>query len=142
MPHSSVRVQDAARRIAINGPTVIGYFPAVSDKELANDDALGSAFEHLQMALATCDACFGSHGVDVQMVIADKITVVDDGRVQEILPRREPDGIGAFLVSPGRDGRIVHAGRGPSSLVSYVPQAASEYFELPACGSRGGRDAP
>ena len=133
---------EGVRRIAITRPTIIGYFPAVTDAELDDSDGLSSALDHLQIALEKSDACFGSKGVSVQAVFADEIAVVYDGRVQEIVPMRKPDGIGAFLVAPGRPGRVVHAGRGPSSLVFYLPAAASEYFQLPPCDSTEPHDPP
>ena len=129
------------RRIEVAGPTVIGYFPAVPEGELNGDAALGSALEHLEMALEASNACFGPKGVHVQTVVADQIAIVDGDHVQTILPTRDSAGIGAILVAPGRAGRIIDASRGPSSLIFYVPAAASEYFGLPACGSQEDPDA-
>lgn len=129
------------RRIVVAGPTVIGFFPAVPEAELNSDEALGSALEHLEMSLDACDACLGPKGVRVQTVLADQIAIVDGDHVQTVVPTRDPDGIGAILVAPGRTGRIVDAGRGPSSLVVDVTAAASEYFGLPACGPHADRNA-
>lgn len=120
-------------RIVVTAPTIIGYFPAVDEGELEKNDGLNSALEHLEMALEKSAACFAANGVRVQKVFADRIGVVDDGRAVEIAPTRSPDGLGAFLVSPGRSGRFVDGGAGPSSLISHVPAAAAEYFDLPAC---------
>jgi len=113
----------------------------VPEAELDSDAALGSALEHLEMALEACDACFGARGVLTQTVVADHIAIVDGDHVQTVVPTRESDGIGAILVAPGRAGRIVDASRSPSSLIFYVPAAASEYFGLSACGSHEDHDA-
>ncbi len=93
-----------ARGIEVAGPSVIGYFPAVPETELNSDAALGSALEHLEMALEACQACFGPKGVRVQTVVADQIAIVDGDHVQTIVPSRQPEGIGAILVAPGRAG--------------------------------------
>jgi hypothetical protein len=41
--------------------------------------------------------------------------------------------VGAYLIEPNREPRVVYSSAGPSSLQFLLPNAAAEYFNEPGC---------
>lgn len=133
----SLHRHDAAAKTAhvvIDGPTIIGFFPTVTDKEIETDDGINSALEHWEWALENAERCFGPKGVHVQKVFADKLLLESDRETIEVTPAfRAMPGIGYYLASPGKPVQLVSADAGPSSLLYFLPKAAAVYFGAPEC---------
>jgi len=122
------------RRVLIDGPAIVGFFPDVTESDLEADRGIASAFEHWEMALESVHGCFAVKGVRVLGVVANNITIEGGASLIHVAPRfgANPD-IGYYLVAPGRQPELVTATVGPSSLLYFLPRAASVYFSLPEC---------
>jgi hypothetical protein len=117
--------------VVIKGPTIIGFFPPVTDLELDNDPALSTALDRFTVALEDANGCFAPRGVAVRAAFAEALAIEHNG-VQRPLPLGEDSRhIGFYLVTPeGEPRRIDTTAR---DTASPLPEAASEYFNVPEC---------
>jgi hypothetical protein len=69
----------------------------------------------------------GKSYASYKVVFAERIVVRSPGRTETFeLGRAQL--VGALLLRPSANARIVFAGGGPEALVQLLPSAASEYF--------------
>ena len=125
--------------IDVKGPAVIGFFPPV--KQLGDDNPDDGVIEgtgHLSDALGTTDECLKKSGITAQVSLetASTLVVKENGNTRRIvLPKPWGKAVGVYLFKPGAPARVIYAENGPSSLIMKVPQAAAEYFSVPACAA-------
>lgn len=131
--HGHANARTKTERIVVERPTIVGFFPAVTESDVEADAGVNSALEHWEWALENAQRCFGPKGVHVQAVLADKVVIETDGQIVEAVPRLGATAdIGYYLLAPGRAPELV-MGPAPSSLLYFLPKAASEYFAVPEC---------
>ena len=117
--------------VAVAGPMAIGFYPPVSDAEIEEDPGTREGLAHLEFALSDVAKCLKSQGVSVRAELARILVLRVGDTVHRIdLPH---ESVGAYLVVPGREPRVVYATAGPSSLQVLLPNAAAEYFHAPNC---------
>ena len=120
---------NAVVTIHVSKPMVVGFFSSGT----AGD-------EHLDWGIEVTTACARPKGVAVQEVAADKLVFVDGDKRSELsIPEDGNDGLGCYLVAPGRQPKIVRGTIAPSYLTMACPAAAASYFDIPACCPKGGR---
>ena len=119
----------------IDGPTVIGVFPPVSQAEIDHDDGgLREGMAHVQFAIEDLVKCLTPRKVRSQFANTRSIEIRDGRDTRTISFSRKWEGaVGIVLVAPGRAPITVLATGGPSSLIETAPQAAWRYFSEPAC---------
>jgi len=120
---------------------VIGFAPPASAATLEGDRGLRSALEHWEWGLDNVAACLESSGIEVRAVNADRVTIVSEGEhiTVDIRPSPDGDGIGAYLVAPGEDARLMLLGM-PSAFVHSLPGAAADTFHVAECCSDTNRE--
>jgi len=121
--------------VRITGPTVIGFFPPVSQADL-DDYATGasSGVSHVRFALSDTAKCLREIKPVVHFVFARSVTLDVRGKRTTVeIPPAPQRSYGAILVAPDRKPRVVHTELGPSALAIALPQAAEEYFGVKAC---------
>jgi hypothetical protein len=130
--------------IEVTGPMVIGFFPDVSDQEIEADLGIAAALDHFSIALENTAACLEGTDVAVRAMFGDRLVVMNGQRRDErpVGWEKTGEGIGCYLVAPGREPMIMDAGVAPSSLALHCPSAASVYFDLPQCCPDGWRCCP
>jgi hypothetical protein len=120
--------------VTVAGPMVIGFFPPVSDEEIEANPGTREGLAHLEFALSDAAKCLKSLGVSVRGELARVLVLRVAGKERRFdLPHEWERAVGAYLIEPGREPRVVYASAGPSSLQVLLPNAAAEYFGASAC---------
>lgn len=109
--------------VAGNSPTVVAFLPP-SFKADAQAQAL------VRSAVQETKRCLGNSDISYRVVFAERIVVRSPGR-DETFELGRAQLVGALLLRPNTNSRIVFAGGGPEALVHLLPSAASEYFGKP-----------
>lgn len=127
---------DPPGTIEVSGPTVVGFFPPVSQAELEAEPAISEALAHLRFALDDVSDCLASIQPQVHLQLTAELVLSIEGSTRRIpLPVEPERSFGAFLIRPRAEPRSVYSSGGASSLVRLVPAAAAEYFDVPGCRS-------
>lgn len=117
--------------MAISGPTLVAFLPPEAGQP--GVEGAGEALAHVGFALADTRRCLGTKAVRFETVYADRVTVQGAHGQQTFEVRNLGQGVGAVLAEPGRPATVIHTEVGPSSLAHQLPQAAFEYWRVPAC---------
>lgn len=121
--------------VTIEGPTVIGFFPPVTQADLGNDNGgLSEAIAHLNFALQNIATCLGREKAAVSFEYTDSITLSNGDVTYHYDFTSEPgQAVGILLALPGKEPALVFATAGPSSLSVLGPQEVWIYFSEPSC---------
>lgn len=87
-----------------------------------------AAREQVKAALADVKECLGPDDVSYRLVFADRIDVHSHGHDEIFEVRYFAPLVGALLLRPDRNPRILYAGGGPQALAQMLRLAAGEYF--------------
>jgi hypothetical protein len=93
------------KTMAITGPTIIAVLP--SEVQQQQDPGDTEAMAHVQFALEDTNKCLGAGRVRLDLVFADQVIIQDRASTQTILVRDLGQGVGAVLVEPGREAKVV-----------------------------------
>jgi hypothetical protein len=141
-PRAGVAHRTTTREvISATQPMVIGFAPPVTPATLDRDAGLGSALEHWAWGLENTAACLKSSGVDEKAIQTDDLIVMSNNQriTLEVRPYPDAEGIGAYLVAPGKEGRLILL-RMPSAFVNALPGAAAEFFDVADCCTQTARE--
>jgi hypothetical protein len=128
------KTESGAVQVDVAGPMVIGFFPPVSDEDVASSSGTREGLAHLEFALSDVAKCLKSRGVSVRVERTRALVLKVAGKERRFdIPPEWERAVGAYLIAPGRDPRVVYASAGPSSLQVRLPNAVAEYFAAPAC---------
>jgi hypothetical protein len=131
---SPIRTRTAVESVTITRPSVIGYFPPITQAEVDSDEGWGSALAHLEFALDDARKCLPRDSVDVHLVFATTLVLLQPGTAPAVLNLGAGDSIlGVILVGLGRDLQRVNSKIGPSALIPMLGQASATYFAKPEC---------
>jgi hypothetical protein len=120
--------------IDVTGPTVVGFFPPLSEEELQRTPAVSHALAFLQFALNDAEDCLAALAPTIRMEETSELKLRLDGKRQTIeIPQKDGLWVGVVLLQPGQEPRIVHAVGGPASLQQTLVTAVAEYFSSPEC---------
>lgn len=119
--------------IEISGPTIVGFFPPLSESELERNARASEGLAHLRFALSKTSECLSAIQPDIHLHLTAELAFVIADQVVQITLPSEPRNVGAYLLLPGKEPRAVYGAAGPSSLQMLMPNAASEYFDAPEC---------
>ena len=126
---------DSTVATSVSGPTVVGFFPPVSQKEI-EDDTSGAreGIAHVRFSLEDVVSCLAPRAITTRLEFTHSLTI-KDGRTRRRLtfPHDWAHSVGVVLVAPGKAPVVVYATGGPSSLLELAPQAAWKYFNEPKC---------
>jgi hypothetical protein len=105
---------------------VISFLPPSMQESQDRDAA--DAKERVGSAIDSIKRCLGEDHVYYQVVFAERIVVRTRGGEQTFDLGRVAPLVGALLLRPGSNARILFAGGGPEALVRMLRPVASEYF--------------
>lgn len=105
---------------------VVAFLPPAM--QASQDKRAAEAQERVRVAIEEVKLCLGGHDVYYRVVFADRIVVRSLGREESFEVRDFAPLVGALLVRPGANARILFAGGGPEALAQMLGSAASEYF--------------
>lgn len=120
--------------IDVTGPTIVGFFPPLSEEELQRTPSVTQALAFLQFALNDAKACLATLAPTIRMEATSALKFRLDGSRQTIeFPQEEGLWVGVVLLQPGQEPRVIHASAGPASLQQVLASASAEYFAAPEC---------
>ncbi len=125
--------------VPLTGPRLVGFFPAVTQREIDKDQGLSEGLNHLKWAMDDTLKCLRQSGIkaEAQIIFGRSFVVMRDGKRKRITPPgSQPEEIGVYLLSPGKEPVAITAAVGPSALIMMVPDAAAGFFGAPACKER------
>lgn len=112
--------------VDVNQEAVIAFLPPFM-QNLQDKDA-GEAQERVGSAVESVKRCLGEEHVYYQVVFAERIVVRSLAGEETFELGRLVPLVGALLLRPDSNARILFAGGGPEALVQLLRQAAGEYF--------------
>jgi len=112
--------------IDLDRPTVVAFIPS-SMRESRDRDA-PAASEQVKAAIERTRACLGADYASYRLVFADRIVVRAPGREESFDIDNVTPLVGALLLRPDANARILFAGGGPEALRRMLRRAASDYF--------------
>jgi hypothetical protein len=113
--------------IDLDRPTVVAFLPS-SMRASRHEDA-PAAKEQVKAAIERTRACLGEDYVSYHLVFADRIVVRSPGREESFEIANVTPLVGALLLRPDANARILFAGGGPEALRRMLRRAASDYFD-------------
>ena len=114
--------------IRITGPTVIAFFPAVTQDAVDKDSDLNDALDDFQWYVREAREPFAKAGVRLHEVYAQRI-VVRIGRTTKTLIPGEPK-VGYYFIAPGREPLVSYGVDRDEGLFD----TAREYFGIAITG--------
>ena len=122
-------------------PAVIAFVPppgastrATPGAAAAEEPDASATRALVESAVADTQACLGATAVSYRVVSAQRIVVRGGGRDESFDLGHTAPLVGALLLRPGMNSRILFAGGGPQALGRMLRPAASEYFGIPCIG--------
>jgi len=110
---------------------VIAFLPSSLQQGALPDLAHGM----VESALQDTKLCLGQSNVSYKIVFADRVVVRWPGGNETFELGTPSDLVGALLLRPGANARILFAGGGPEALSRLMVPAAAEYFGKECPGS-------
>ena len=105
--------------------TVIAFVPPSQDSQ---DRGAAAAQERVKSAIESTKMCLGEDYVFYRLAFAERIVARSLGREESFEVGHFAPLVGALLLRPGSNARILFAGGGPEALAQMLRSAASEYF--------------
>jgi hypothetical protein len=126
---------DSAVHVVVSVPTIVGFFPPVSQADLDHDDGgIREGIAHVQFALEDVEKCLSPRKLSIRFEQTRSLDISDRGSDHRLdFPPDWFHAVGIVLVSPGTAPVVVYATAGPSSLSETAPQAAWKLFSEPKC---------
>ena len=118
--------------IEIRGPTLVGFFPPLSDEQFASERGASEGLAHLEFALSDTIKCLESAELVARIELTETLRFLLDGEVVTVsIPDESGKRVGAYLLQPGQVPLPVYATAGPSSLQVLLPNAAAKFLTHP-----------
>lgn len=108
--------------IVVNGPTVIAFFPPVTEKELSENPDTNEVLSDFQFYAQEVRGKLRDAGIDFQEIYASAFTVKCGAKTKVFRPRKAH--VGYYFVEPGKPPRIEYGVMADIGIV----QVAKEYF--------------
>ena len=111
--------------VAIEGPTLIAFYPAVSQAQVDSSEELATVFDDFSYHLSSASDSLRALGITIESRPIGEIRFAEAGHRRQFLPARDSGEFGYLLVAPGRAQRVFYSVMSNSDLV----EAAHEYLE-------------
>ena len=120
-----VRAAQTPKVIAVNGPTVIAFFPPVTDKDLSRDPDTNESLSDFQFYAQRARGDLHDAGIDFQVIYASSFSVKFGTKTKNFHPQKIH--VGYYFVAPGKSPRVEYGVTAPADIL----QVAKEYFHTP-----------
>jgi len=124
-----------SRAVQVTEPSIIAFAPPAL--RAANQPGEAEAVAHIAYAMEDTVACLNPKKVKVELVFADRLVVRNGEHGGSFLVGKLGQGVGAFLLEPGRKPIVIHTTIGVSSLQILLPSAAAQYWSVSGCKRDG-----
>ncbi len=112
--------------VDLQGPTVVAFIP--TSMPASPETGASATREQVQAAIERASACLGESFASYRLVYASRIVVRAPGREESFDIANLRPLVGALLLRPDANARILFAGGGPEALEGMLRRAASDYF--------------
>ena len=111
---SETQVVDSTR-IAINGPTLIAFYPAIPPSDTSEETA--TVMDDFSHHLSTATDSLKAMGFRIEMRVVDSVFLAQEKRVVEFRPAKDSADIGYYFARPGKAPMILYGVRTNGDLV-------------------------
>jgi len=123
---SSAQSVEHEQLVTVNGPTIVAFFPPVSQRELQDNPDTNEVLSDFQLYTGQASEPLRKAGITFEQLYTRSFRVKVEKSVSRFVPAQP--GIGYYLVAPGKKPRVVYGVTTDADLVSQ----ANEYFGPPA----------
>jgi hypothetical protein len=116
----------ATTYVDLDRSIVIAFLPTPM-REVHNWET-SAAMDQVKVAVERTRACLGEDYASYRIVFADRIVVRSSGHEETFEIANATPLVGALLLRPDANARILCAGGGPEALRRMLRRAASDYF--------------
>lgn len=109
----------------IHGPTVLAFFPPVTQKELETDGDSNEALSDFQHYATQVRRRLSKLGIDFKEMYARSFRITSANRTTRVRPAMD---VGYYFIAPGKKPRIQYGVETDADLI----QLATEYFGVHA----------
>ena len=110
--------------VVVNRPTVVAFFPPVTDAELSNNPDTNEALADFQFYATKAREKFHNEGIDFEEIYALSFAVKCGTKTTTFRPKKTT--VGYYFIAPGKSPRIEYGVMTDADIL----QVASEYFHL------------
>lgn len=111
------------KTVVVTRPTVIAFFPPVTDSELEKDPDTNEVLSDFQFYAAKARKQLRVRGIDFEEIYAASIRIKDGAKVVVFRPKNIT--VGYYFVAPGRAPRVQYGVMTDDGILSI----ASSYFD-------------
>lgn len=112
--------------IVVNRPTVIAFFPPMTDEDMAKDPDMNEALADFQLYARGAREKFHKAGINFEEIYVRSFSIKCGGKTTLFRPGKIK--IGYYFIAPGKPPRIQYGVMIDDDIV----QTAKEYFCLPS----------
>jgi hypothetical protein len=112
--------------VDVDQEAVVGFLPP--SMQNLRDSGAAQAQDQVRWAVHSVERCLSDDHVHYEVVFAERIVVRSRAGEESFELGRLMPLVGALLLRPDSNGRILFAGGGPEALDRLLRQAAGEYF--------------
>jgi hypothetical protein len=110
--------------VVVNRPTVIAFFPAVTDAELSKDAGTNETLSDFQFYSAQARPKLKDAGVDFEEIYASSFAVRCGTKTTTFRPQKTL--VGYYFIAPGKSPRIEYGVMTDGDIL----RVATEYFQI------------
>jgi len=120
--------------IFVEGPTIIGFVPPLTQRELDADPKLRDGTLHAAYVLSTLESCLAYMSPVRHFEATSAVALLVDGRAYDYeFSAKSGESIGVILAQPGVEPLVVYATGELGQFPKRAIEAASDYFAAPPC---------
>jgi hypothetical protein len=108
--------------IVISGPTVIAFFPSVTEKELLQDPDTNESLSDFQVYARRVRTKLYDAGIDFHEVYATSFSIKCGAKTKNFHPQKIQ--VGYYFIAPGKSARVEYGVMTDADIL----QVAKEYF--------------
>jgi hypothetical protein len=110
--------------VVVNGPTVIAFFPPVTDAELSKDPDTNESLADFQLYTTRVQEKLNNAGIEFEEINASSFAVRCGAKTTTFHPKKTT--VGYYFIAPGKSPRVEY---GVMTDVDIL-RVAAEYFQL------------
>jgi hypothetical protein len=111
--------------IVIEGPTLVAFYPPVSQAQVDTSEELATVFDDFSYHLSSAADSLRALGITVRERPVGDIRLVEAGKQRQFRPAKDSADFGYLYLAPGRAQRVYYSVMSNSDLV----ETAHEYLE-------------
>lgn len=111
--------------VAVDRPTLIAFYPAVTQAQVDSSEELATVFDDFSYHLSSAADSLRALGITIESRPLGEIRFVEASQHRQFLPAKDSAEFGYLFLAPGRAQRVYYSVMSDSDLV----ETAHEYLE-------------